>query len=421
MNGRLLLAGLGVVALAATACSGSAPGGGGGGGGGGGDVVFATGKDTTGKLQGLINTYNQSHPTEKVQLLELSESADAQRNSMVQNFQAKSSRYDIVNMDVVWTAEFAAKGWIQALNKSDFPLSSYLPPVVDTATYNNQLYAAPFTSDGGMLYYRKDLVPTPPKTWGELINDCNTIAKPKGIGCYAGQFAQYEGLTVNADEAIHSAGGDILTNNGKTVAVDSPQAKAGLDFLVNGFKQGYIPKEAITYKEEEGRRAFQQGNLLFLRNWPYMYNLANTAGPDSKVVGKFAVAPLPGPNGLGSSTLGGHNLAISKFSTKQKQALDFLKYITSQAVEKQIVQQMSLAPAWSSLYDDPQLIAQAPYLPTLKESITRAKTRPVTPYYNDVTTAIQENVYKALQGQQTVDQCLQNLAAALKPIAAKTQ
>ena len=381
-----------------------------------GPITFATGKDTTGQLQKLLDQWNTAHPSEKVTMVELSESADDQRNAMVQNFQAKSSRFDVVNADVVWTAEFAARGWIAPLD-GKVDTSALLPATVATATYNGKLYAAPYASDGGMLYYRKDLVPTPPKTWDELKADC-AVAKQNNMGCYAGQFAQYEGLTVNVSEAINSAGGDIVKNSGKDVTVDSAEAKKGLQFLVDGFQQGYIPKEAITYQEEEGRRAFQQGHLLFLRNWPYVYNLAKAPGKDSVVQDKFAVAPLPGPNGPGSSTLGGHNLALSSFSKHQQSAIDWMKFMESTDIQRQLLTELSNAPVVASLYDDPQLQQQVPYLATLKASILNAKTRPVTPVYNEVTLAIEKNSYEALQGKKSVDDALKDMAADIKRAAA---
>lgn len=405
-----------VLAVAASGCSGSTPGGNSKSDNGRGPITFATGKDTTGKLQGLLDEWNKAHPSEKVTLVELSENADDQRNAMVQNFQAKSSRFDVVNSDVVWTAEFAARGWIRPLN-GQIDTSALLPATVATATYNGKLYAAPFTSDGGMLYYRKDLVSRPPRTWSALTVDCQ-VAKQHNMGCYAGQFAQYEGLTVNVSEAIDSAGGSIVKNSGKDVTVDSPQAKVGLNFLVNGFKQGYIPSEAITYQEEDARRAFQQGHLLFMRNWPYVYNLAQAPGKDSVVQGKFAVAPLPGPDGPGSSTLGGHNLALSSYSKHQKTAIDWMKFMESSKIQREVLLKLSNAPVVAALYDDPQLQQQVPYLATLKESILNAKTRPVTPVYNEVTLAIEKNSYAALQGKKSVDDALKDMAADIKRAAA---
>ena len=130
---------------------------------------------------------------------------------------------------MVWTAEFAAKGWIVPLKgQTRSTPSTLLPATVKAATYNGTLFAAPYASDGGLLYYRKDLVPTPPKTWDEMIADCKgktSTRSPAQAGCYAGQFAKYEGLTVNAAEAINAAGGEIVKADGKTPNVDTPEAK----------------------------------------------------------------------------------------------------------------------------------------------------------------------------------------------------
>jgi multiple sugar transport system substrate-binding protein len=418
-NSRLtVVASAALVAAAVSACSGSTPDNSGAKGGGDssrGPITYATGKDTTGKLQTLLDRWNAAHPDEKVTLIELPESADDQRGAMVQNFQARSSRFDVVAADVVWTAEFAARGWIEPLD-GKIDTSSLLPATVETAKYNGKLYAAPYNSNGGLLYYRKDLVPTPPTTWSELIKDCD-IAKQHHIGCYAGQFAQYEGLTVNVSEAINSAGGEIVTNGGKDVAVDSDKAKQGLQFLVDGFKQGYIPREAITYKEEESRRAFQQGKLLFLRNWPYVYNLAKAPGKDSVVQDKFAVAPLPGPDGLGASTLGGYDLALSTYSKHKATAIDFMRFMESPDIQRAVLVDLGMAPVASAIYDDATLQAQVPYLATLKQSILKAKPRPSTPVYNEVTLAIEKNAYEALQGKKSVDDALKDMAADLQRAA----
>src|ERR1044072_4876941 len=184
------------------------------------------------------------------------------------------------------------------------------------------------------------------------------------MSCYAGQFQKYERLAVNFAEAVTSAGGVITHASGKP-DVDTPAAKKGLDFLVDSFKDGTIPKEAITYQEEEGRQAFQSGKLIFLRNWPYVYSLAEK----SKVAGKFAVAPLPGLTGAGSSSLGGHNVALSSFAKNKATALDFMKFFTSEASAATFLKDASMAPPYGSLYDDAELAKQYPYLPVLKTSI----------------------------------------------------
>jgi len=341
---------------------------------------------------------------------------------MLQNAQTKSDAYDVLSTDVVWTSEFAANRVIIPLPESEFPLDKMLKPVVDTTKYQGKLYAAPSTSDGGMLYYRTDLlkaanISAPPQTWQELIADCKKIqATPqgKGMNCYAGQFEKYEGLTVNASEVINGAGGVVTDDSGKP-NVDTAEAAKGLDFLANGFKEGYIPKEAITYKEEEGRAAFQAGKLIFHRNWPYVYNLAN-GDEGTKVKGKFAVAPLPGLDGPGASSLGGHNFGISTYSKHKKSALEFIKFMTSEDRQKKNLQLASQAPVIASLYDDKALQEKFPYLPTLRDSINNAVPRPKVVRYGDASTAIQDAAYAALTGTKSSADALKQLQSQLEEI-----
>ena len=385
-----------------------------------GDFTFATGKDTSGNMQKLVDEWNASHANEQVRIIELPESADAQRQQMVQNAQVKSDAYTILNLDVVWTAEFAANRWVVELPADQFELDKFLQPAIKTAQYRDKLYAAPVYSDGGLLYYRKDLLDAagqkPPKTWAELTTACQAVkATQPAIGCYAGQFEKYEGLTVNFDEAVHSAGGDVVDSSGKA-AVDSPEAKAGLDTLVTGFQQGIIPEKAITYKEEEGRRAFQAGELLFHRQWPYAYAKAQQNDGSSQIVGKFDVAPLPGVTGPGSSSLGGHNFAISAFAKNKASALKFIKFFTTPESERSNLLATSQAPTRTDLYTDPELVKQFPYLPVLKASIDNAVPRPKAVQYGDVSTAIQENVYAALRGEKTTDNALKDLQSRLEQL-----
>ena len=423
------------VAVAATTFFGLAACGGGGGGDtsssstkieGTGPITLVQGKDTSGFVQGVLDDWNKDHPDEKARLIELPQDADSQRETMIQNAQTKSDAYDVLSTDVVWTSEFAANRYIVELQPDQFPaLPNMLAPVVDAAKYKGKLYAIPYASDGGMLYYRTDLlqgagIAEPPKTYAELIDDCKKIqATPAGTGlnCYAGQFQKYEGLTVNAAEAINGGGGVITDDSGKP-DVNTPAAKAGLDFLANGFKEGYIAKEALTYKEEESRRAFQEGKLIFLRNWPYVYSLASKTDGSSKVNGKFAVAPLPGLNGPGVSSLGGHALAISASAKNKKTAVDFINFYTEKDTNLTQVKQASLAPVWTSIYDDAALQKDLPYLSTLKASILSAKARPKVVKYGDATLAIQDAAYAALQGTQTTDQALQELQDKLTKLSA---
>ena len=151
-----------------------------------------------------------------------------------------------------------------------------------------------------------------------------------------------------------------------------------MENLTKAYADGEIPKEAITFQEEESRQAFQDGKLLFLRNWPYVYNLATTEG-SSKVKDVLGMAALPGKDGPGASSLGGHSAAISVYSKNKATALDFLKFLTSEETQKFFATQGSLAPVLGKLYDDKELVAKLPYLPVLKTSIENAVSAPGHP------------------------------------------
>ena len=381
-----------------------------------GPFTLVIGRDTTSYLQPLLDEWNRTHPTEPVRLLELPEAADEQRAQMVANLQAGSDRYDVLGLDVVWTAEFAEAGWIVPLDRSLFPLDRFLRPVVDTAVYQGRLWAVPYTSNAGLLYYRADLLKKeglkPPRTWAELRDQARLLSRKYDIGGYGGQFLPYEGLTVNFAEAVQSAGGQILSPDGTRVTMDLGTARIGLEFLVTGVREGWIPQEALTYKEEESRLAFAAGRLAFSRNWPPAY------GPTTRsaVAGRFGVTRLPGRTGPGSSSLGGTNLAISAFSKRQKSALEFIRYATSLETQRRVLVDGSFPPVWAELYDDPELIEKFPYLPVLKESILSARPRPVSADYNQISLAISSSVADALAGRKPVDETVADLKQQLTEI-----
>ncbi|GGT01665.1 ABC transporter substrate-binding protein [Streptomyces chromofuscus] len=390
-----------------------------------GPITLATGKDTTGTIQEQLDRWNSEHPNEKVTLVELPESADQQRQQFIQNAQTKSDAYTVLNLDPIWVAEFAANQWIDELPAGQFPLDKMLPAVVMTGEYFGKQYAIPYNTNAGLLFYRQDLLDKagvqPPTTWDDMKDACAAVAKlPEGkdVDCYAGQFDKYEGLTVNFSEAVASAGGTVVDAEGRAT-VDTEEAKKGLQFLTDGFKDGTFPEEASTYQEEDGRRAFQAGKLLFHRQWPYQWALANAKDGSSKVAGKFGVAPLPGLDGPGKSSLGGLDLAVSKFAKNKATALDFIKFFSSEANARTNLKVNSAAPPYAGLYDDPALRRQFPYLATLKESLSGAVPRPVVVQYGDATAAIQESAAAALSGSKSVDAALADMQRDLSAAIAE--
>lgn len=388
--------------------------------GGRGPLKLATAGDLTGYLRPLLRGWNRAHPGEKVTLVELPDSADETRAQMITDLRGGDrGRFDVLNIDVSWTSEFAAAGWIRPLPRDRFPMKGFLKPVVDTATYGDRLYAVPYVTNAGLLLYRKDILAKegvpPPRTWAELEHDARTIAPKYGLDGYAGQFLPYEGLTVNAAEAVYSAGGSILGDEGDRVTVNSAAAREGIGFLARGVREGWIPKKALTYKEEESKQAFQDGHLLFLRNWPYAYVGASAKG--SPVAGKIGAVPLPGPRGPGRSVLGGSNLAVNTHARHPDSAARLLAYLTSEPVQRQVLTRGALPPVRDALYHDPELIRRFPYLPTLRTSILRAAPRPKSPRYDQVSLVVQAVVQDAMTGHETPEAAVRRLARELAAIS----
>ncbi|WP_343998677.1 ABC transporter substrate-binding protein [Streptomyces thermocarboxydovorans] len=391
-------------------------------GGGRGPLTLATAGDLTGYLGPLLEGWNRAHPGERVTLVELPDSADETRAQMITDLRrGEAGRFDVLNIDVSWTSEFAAAGWIRPLPRDRFPLDTFLRPVVDTATYDDKLYAVPYVTNAGLLLYRTDILAkegvAPPRTWAELESTAKKLAPKYGLDGYAGQFLPYEGLTVNAAEAVYSAGGSILGDEGERVTVDSRAAREGIGFLARGVREGWIPREALTYKEEESKQAFQDGRLLFLRNWPYAYVAASA--PGSRVAGNVGAVPLPGPDGPGTSVLGGSNLAVGTHARHPDTAARLIAYLTSEPVQRQVLTRGALPPVRAALYEDPELIRRFPYLPTLRESVLAAAPRPKSPHYDQVSLVVQAVVHDAMTGRQTTEAAVRRLAGELAAVSSR--
>lgn len=271
-----------------------------------GPITFVDGRDTTSgsRVAERVDRWNEAHSAdEQVVFTQMPASTDAHRAQLMARAQDladdrdrdahESSCYDVMMLDVLWTAAFAKAGYLEQLDPAEFDADRVLPRALAAATIDGRLWAIPGRTDVGLLYYRKDLVPVPPKTWDELIGLAKTVAPKEGIHGYVGQFAQYEGLTVNAMEAVWAKGGDALSADGSTVTMNAPEAKAGVQMLAKGFADGWIPKEAAEFDEEASRKDFQQGNALFMRNWAYAY--ASLGAPDSPSRRSSTSRPCRGP------------------------------------------------------------------------------------------------------------------------------
>jgi multiple sugar transport system substrate-binding protein len=361
-----------------------------------GDVTWCIGKDTSGAFGTVVDSFNKANPNANVKLLELPEDAGEQRRLQIQRLEAESPECDVLGTDVIWTAEYAAQGWLQDV--SDFISQQgdkFIQSTVDTTEYEGKNYAVPFNSNAGFIYFRKDQVSQPPDDWQALYDE----AKQNNGVVYQG--FRYEGLTVNFLELLYSAGGTVISEDGKEATADSQEVKDVLTFMADGIKDGAAPKANTTYKEEESRRAFESGNATFMRNWPYAYAL----GKDSKIADKFDISTFPGYNGNeGAGVLGGYNLAISSYSKNPEGSLAFIEYATGPEQQKIMATEASLPPTVTEVYDDPEVKKTMPFAAELRDAIDQAQPRPVSPVYPQISEAIFNNVYSALQGKMSPDE-----------------
>ena len=361
-----------------------------------GNVTWCIGKDTSGAFGTVIDNFNKANPNAKVKLLELPEDATEQRRLQIQRLRAKSDECDVLGMDVIWTAEYAAQGWLKDV--SDYMSQNgdqFIKSTVDTTNYEGKNWAVPFNSNAGFIYYRTDEVDAAPESWEDLYKQAQ-----QGNGVVYQGF-RYEGLTVNFLELLYSAGGSIVSEDGKEATADSQEVKDVLKFMADGIKNGAAPKAVTTYKEEESRRAFESGNATFMRNWPYAYAL----GKDSKIADKFDIANFPGYAGnKGAGVLGGYNLGISAYSKNPEGALAFIEFATKPDQQKIQATEASLPPVVSSVYDDPAVKKALPFAEQLRTAIEQAQPRPVSPVYPQISEAVYNNVYDALQGKTSPDE-----------------
>jgi multiple sugar transport system substrate-binding protein len=365
-----------------------------------GEITYCTGKDTSGAQKESVRVFNEQFQSQglSAKLLEFPESADEQRNQFIQRQEAKSGECDIFYSDVIWTAEFASQKWL--LDVTPYVQRrerEFIPATFETVEYDGRFWGVPKETAAAFLYYRTDQVDAAPSTWQEVYD---VAAQNDGI-VYQG--AAYEGLTCDFLEIAFAAGGEVLSEDGTEARFDSPENLKALQFMVDGIKNGAAKKSVTTDMEEQARRAFEAGRATFQRNWPYAYAI----GKANKDAPKFDVMPFPEfEGGSKAGILGGHNLVISAYSDNPGGSLKLIDYLTSEEAIKRDAAEYSLAPVLQATYDDPDVQKALPFSPQLKQAITQARSRPVSPVYTQISQAIYKNVNEALSGKVSPEEAL---------------
>jgi len=340
---------------------------------------------------------------------------------------AGNADIDLYQTDVIWAPQLADH-FVDLSEAAKDLAPQHFPSIIESQTVNGKLVALPIFTDAPALYYRKDLLEkhgaAVPTTWEDLtataqkIQDAERAEGKADVWGFVWQGNAYEGLTCDALEWVKSFGGGQIVEPDGTVSINNEKAAAAIE-LAKTWVGTISPEGVLAYQEEEARGVWQTGNAVFMRNWPYAYGLGN--GDDSAVKGMFDVAPLPtgGGHDTSAATLGGWNIAVSNYSTKQAAAIELAMYLAGPEAQKQRAINESNLPTIVSLYDDADIAAAQPIIPRWKDVFLQAVPRPSAPTkgkYNEVSSKFWSAVHATLSGNGSAADNLAVLEADLNDL-----
>ena len=364
----------------------------------------------------IARRFEREHPGVRVDLVEGPQSTDLRENIYTASLLARDPTFDLVYMDVTWTAKFAAAGWLVPLDSSVAPAERevFLPAALGAGVYEGRLYRLPVRTDVGLLYFRKDLLRAaglpPPQTFAELTRAAHRLQSPPSVWGFVWQGKQYEGLVCDFLEVLRGCGGFWVDPATLEVGLDRPQAIEALTFMISCVRgEPVSPPGVTTYEEEESRRLFQDGRAIFLRSWPYAWQLAQR--PDSPLRGRVGVVPMVhAPGGRSSATLGGWGLGVSAFSHHPRLAVEFIRALTSLPGQRALCAPTGYAPARKEAYADPELLAANPFLSELARLHDYAALRPPIPRYALASDILQRHLSAVLSGSGRAADALRDAA-----------
>jgi len=342
--------------------------------------------DSSGATQMAIsNCDKQSGGKYTISYQQLPTGSDGQRQQLVRRLAAHDGSLDILGLDVTWEAEFAQAGWIvpwTGANRAQAEAGT-LAPALQTAMWKGQLVAVPDNTNTQLLWYRSDLVPTPPTTWAEMIADAEQLAKQGKPHLIEIQGAQYEGATVWFNTMVASAGGSILNPDATKVTMGAPAVQA-LSVMKQLASSNVADPSLSVQKENDNRLAMEAGNAAFELNYPFVYPAMKADNPKLFKVFKWALYPGVSPGAPAKVTIGGIDLAVSAYS--QHQALAFQAALCLRDAQNQLIGANvgGVPPTIASLYNDPRLFANYPFHADILHALENASVRPKTPVYQVV-------------------------------------
>lgn len=341
-------------------------------------------------MQTVIDNCNQAAAGRyRIVYQVLPRTADDQRVQMVRRLAAGDDSMDILGLDVTWTQEFASADWIKewtGADKAEVENGTLAGPLA-SATYDGKLYAAPNNTNVQLLWYRKDLVAQPPQTWDQMIDDALKLKQEGKPYQVLTMGAQYEGLVVFFNNLVASAGGHVVSDDGKTAVMDAGTVKA-LQVLKRFATAGVTSPSFSNQVEDDVRLAFQGGGGAFQLNWPYVYSSMQADAPQMAANVAWARYPAIDAGTPSRVTIGGSNLAVSAYSRHPDLAFEAAKCLRNAASQKFLAIKAGQPPSIESVYADPEMTEAYPMKQEILDELKDAAPRPLTPAYQNLSTVV---------------------------------
>jgi multiple sugar transport system substrate-binding protein len=388
-------------------------------------VVWFAARDTTGYTPKQVEAFNKSNKSIQIDYQEQGATTQDLHDKFVTVAGAKDSSVDIVSMDVPYVPEFAAAGWTIPVDEilPNDEQAKFFQGTLHGATYQGKLGGVPWYNNGPGLYYRKDLFNAkglkPPKTYDELLTSAKALQTADMAG-FAMQLPQSEGGIINWMEYLWGYGGDLVDDKVNVVLDQGTAGVDGMQKIVDFvYKDKIIPEAALQFKlGADVMNLFRGGKAAMIRLW--FSNAGDLYQPDSAIKqDQWDVAPLPSKDGTkpGPGCLGDWNLGVSKFSTKQKEALEAVRLLTGQENQRARFLDGGFLPSRQAVFDDADIQKKYPYAKAAQASFDNLKPRPVTPYYPDMSAnAIQPAFGQAMAQQITPEQAIKQMADKMRQI-----
>jgi multiple sugar transport system substrate-binding protein len=368
------------------------------------------------EVKAMSDAFTAANPKITIELEFVS--YEALHDKIVTDQVGGSGTYDTVLVDAIWPAEFAEAGLVRDI--TDKIPAEYTAGVFDSAfvggAYKDKFYAVPWINDTEFLYYNKKMLAdagfsAPPKSWDELVEQARVL-KDKGIVKYpyVGQWAQSELAICDWTSMAGGMGGATFFDDSGTPTFNSGGPLAALELMKQMMDDGLANPASLGYGSDDIKNVLIAGQAAFGLDWTYVNAAANDP-EQSTVVGQIAIAPgIGGTDATASGVNGGMGIGITRSSKHPDEALKFALFLASQQMQE--TYPLNSLPMWKESFTKPELAKAAPELWSAAEvAFANMVNRPTVPYYTALSNALQVGIQKALTGQQTPQQALDDVAA----------